>query len=110
MSQQLSCLFNLFLACWKNGTQDPGKSQDPMRTHDFMRTQDPRRTQDRIRIQDPMRTQDPMMTQNSSTTQEKPRNFDFHIMCLIWWNLQLKADLFIIVECLHAVNRYIRNS
>ena len=98
MSQQLSCLFNLFLACWKNGTQDPGKSQDPMRTHDFMRTQDPRRTQD------------PMMTQNSSTTQEKPRNFDFHIMCLIWWNLQLKADLFIIVECLHAVNRYIRNS
>ena len=98
MSQQLSCLFNLFLACWKNGTQDPGKSQDPMRTHDFLRTQDPRRTQD------------PMMTQNSSTTQEKPRNFDFHIMCLIWWNLQLKADLFIIVECLHAVNRYIRNS
>ena len=29
----------------------------------------------------------------------KTQELDFHIMCFIWWNLQLKADLFFNVEC-----------
>ena len=57
-----------------------------------MRSQDPRRTQDLMRTQDPMKTLDSRRTQNSLATQE----FDFHIMCLILWNLQLKAYIFII--------------
>ena len=29
----------------------------------------------------------------------KNKELDFYIMWLIWWNLQLKTDLFIIAEC-----------
>ena len=89
--------------------QDPQRTQNPMSTHDSMTTQDPSRTQvhkktqDLMRTKDSMRTQDPRRGLNSLITQERPRNFlnffDFQITCLSWRNLQLKADLFIIVEC-----------
>ena len=80
------------------------RTQDPRWTQDPRRTQDPMRTQDLMRIQDPRRAQDPMRTQENSEFFHDPlktQELDFLIMCLLWWNLQLKADLFIIVtvEC-----------
>ena len=69
-----------------------------------MKTQDPTRTQNSRRAQDLMRTQQSYEDTGPYEGSEffddpgKTQELDFHKMCLIWWNLQLKADLFIIVE------------
>ena len=57
-----------------------------------------------MRIQEPRRALNPMRTQEDSEFFHDPletQELDFLIVCLIWWDLQLKADLFIIVavEC-----------
>ena len=57
--------------------EDPGSYDDPGPYQDLEFFDDPGKTQEII---------------------NKLKFLDFHIMCLIWWNLQLKTDLFIIVE------------
>ena len=75
--------------------EDSGPQQDPEldKDQDSIRTQDPKRTQDLVSTQGPMRTykffDDPRKTQKLINY---PKFFDFHIMCLIWWNLQLKTQ------------------
>ena len=59
-------------------TQDLGPYEDPGPYEDSESFDDPGKTQELI---------------------NQLKFHDFHIMYLIWWNLQLKADLFIIVEC-----------
>ena len=46
-------------------------------------------------LEDPGPYEDSEIFGNPGKTQE----LDFLIMYLIWWSFQLKADLFIIVEC-----------
>ena len=87
--------FSSMLEKWDAGSwQEPGPYEDPRLYEDPGSQEDAGSYDDSEFFDDPGKTQE----------------LDFHITCLIWWNLQLKADLFIIVECLHAVNRYIRNS
>ena len=59
------------------------------------RTHDPERTEDPGPYDDPGPYEDAEFFDEPGKTQE----LDFHIMYLIWWNLQLKADLSIIAEC-----------
>ena len=59
-------------------TQDPGPYEEPGNYEDSEFFDDPEKTQELI---------------------NELKFLDFHIMCLIWWNLQLKADLFVIAEC-----------
>ena len=49
--------------------------------------EDPGPYKDSELFDDPRKTQDLIL-----------KFLGFHIMCLIWWDLQLKADLFIIAE------------
>ena len=51
--------------------------------------------------QDPGPYEEPGLYEDSEFFDDPGRTqeLDFHIMCFIWWNLQLKADLFINVEC-----------
>ena len=74
--------------------QEPMRTQFPRRTQDLMRTQNP--NEDLGPYEDLEFFDDPGNTQELIN---QPKFLDFHIMCLIWWNLQLNADLFIIVEC-----------
>ena len=74
------------------------KTQDPTRTQNSRRTQDPRRAQDLMRTQQSYEDTGPYEGSEFFDDQGKTQELDFHKMCLIWWNLQLKADLFIIVE------------
>ena len=75
--------------------EDSGPQEDPEldKDQDSIRTQDPKRTQELVSTQGPMRTykffDDPRKTQKLINY---PKFFDFHIMCLIWWNLQLKTQ------------------
>ena len=59
-------------------TQDPGPYEEPGNYEDSEFFDDPEKTQELI---------------------NELKFLDFHIMCLIWWNLQLKADLFVVAEC-----------
>ena len=60
--------------------EDPGSYEDPGPQEDQEPYEDPGSYEDSVLFSDP----------------GKKKELDFHIMWLIWWNLQLKTDLFII--------------
>ena len=78
----------------KNGTQDPGPYDDPAPFEDTGPQEDPGHQEDTEPYEDIEFFDDPGKTQELIN---QLKFLDFHIMCLIWWNLKLKADLFVIV-------------
>ena len=87
---------HFFVAYWKNETHEIGPQEalepykDPGPQKDSGPYEDPRPYEDLEFFDDPGKTQELI---------NQPKFLDFQIFCLIWWNLQLKADLFNIAEC-----------
>ena len=71
-------------------TQDPRPYEEPGNYEEPGPYDNPGSYEDSEFFDDPEKTQELI---------NELKFLDFHIMCSIWWNLQLKADLFVIAEC-----------
>ena len=89
----------LYFSSQKNGIpekqdagpwEDPGPYEEPGNYEEPGPYVNPGSYEDSEFFDDPEKTQELI---------NELKFLDFHIMCLIWWNLQLKADLFVIAEC-----------
>ena len=69
------------------------KTQDPTRTQNSRRTQDPRRAQDLMRTQQSYEDTGPYEGSEFFDDPGKTQEL-FSLVCLIWWNLQTKVDLY----------------
>ena len=88
------------MAYRKNGTQDPTRTQDAGHYEDPGPYDDPGLYEDPVPQENSRPHEDPGPYEDSElfSNPRKTQELDFHIMCLIWWNLKLKANLLINAE------------